>query len=99
VRFPRVRFTVRRMMIAVAIVGGLIAGAQWCAKMARLSRAYAVKADFFESAAAPRTPPASLGMGQEEWDRARRKMGNLVLEYRRLSHAPWLAPDPTEPEL
>jgi len=97
-RLPRMRFTVRRMMIAVAVVGGLIAGAQWCAKMARLSCGYAVKADFFESAARPRTPPPSLGMGQEEWDLTRRKMGNLVLEYRRLSHAPWLAPDTPEPE-
>jgi hypothetical protein len=66
--------------------------------MARLSRGYAVKADFFESAARARTPPPSLGMGQAEWDRTRRKMGEFVLEYRRFSHAPWLAPDPPEPE-
>jgi hypothetical protein len=97
-RLPRVRFTVRRMMVAAAIVGALIAGVKWCARMARLSRGYAVKADFFESAARPRTPLPSLGMGQEECDRTRRKMGGLVLEYRRLSLAPWLAPDPPEPE-
>ena len=92
------RFTVRRLMVATAVVGTLIAGVKWCARMARLSRSYAVRADFFQSAARPRTPPASLGMGQEEWDRARRRMGDLVLEYRRLSLAPWLAPDPPEPE-
>jgi flavin-dependent dehydrogenase len=65
---PRERFTVRRMMVAVAIVGALIAGASWCAKMARLSRGYAVKADFFESAARPRTPPGHgpRGMGSDE---------------------------------
>jgi hypothetical protein len=95
---PRVRFTVKRMMAAVAVIGVLIAGARWSARMAKVSRGYAVQADFFESAAGHQSPPPELGMSQEEWDRARRKMGDLVIEYRRISLAPWLAPDPPKPE-
>jgi hypothetical protein len=37
-RLPRVRFTVRGMMGAVAIVGWLLAAVMWAATMCRLSR-------------------------------------------------------------
>jgi hypothetical protein len=39
-RLPRLRFTVRRLMIVVAIAGMLIAGGLWAEKMIRLSRRY-----------------------------------------------------------
>src|SRR4051794_12896368 len=39
-RVPRVRFTVRRMMVVVAAVAATLAGCMWGEKMLRLSRRY-----------------------------------------------------------
>jgi hypothetical protein len=43
-RFHRLRFTVRRMMVVVAIVAIALGGGLWGSKMIRLSRGYALDA-------------------------------------------------------
>ena len=51
-RLPRVRFTMRRMMVLVAVTGLAMGVATWGLKMRRLARHYASQAQenlFFEN--------------------------------------------------
>lgn len=87
---PRVRFTVRRMMVAVALAGILSGGAAWCLKMYRLSRHYSRISNYYEGRydAQPGSPPRV-----REWE------GAMMGKYRFLTLCPWgtVEPDPPEP--
>jgi len=107
---PRVQFTVRRMMVAVAVVGLLLATGMWAAKMWRLSRGHraitsshaTLEAEVrFWVAEWERCPGSALRtqmMGEQarKADNSRR----MMLKYDRAACYPWLpvAPDPPEPE-
>ena len=98
-RLPRVRFTVRRLMVAVAIIGPVTAGRLWCGKMYGRSRNYMDLSNYYETRVDfPTAAPVSVS--QEAWLRAWRRDRDLMVKYRRLAFNPWLpvAPDPPEPE-
>jgi len=90
---PRVRFSVRGMMIAVAIVGALLWGWIWTREMVALRALYRQKA-------------AAWGMYEQSAKTA--NMGEEYVKYfagmrancERAARYPWLpvAPDPPEPE-
>ena len=66
-RIPRFRFTIRRMMVAVAIAGVLLAGGLWVGKMIRLSRSHSSRPRPWPTprrCTAP-TSPAGSGLGRQ----------------------------------
>ena len=109
-RLPSVRFTVRRMMVAVAIVGLLIGSGRWVVVMRTRSAAYRKRAYEFAGSnvriyASDFDVTAKDGMSvsvhedenfwlREEWAK---KLGE---KYWRLADRPWLPaePDPPRPE-
>jgi hypothetical protein len=108
-RMPRFRFTVRRMMVAVAIVGACV----WGVRMLQMSRAYGKKAERFASNAMDRIPgfngewpktPEGEAKLRRTWDLWKQEMEDhnaaMAAKYRRAARYPWLpvAPDPPEPE-
>jgi hypothetical protein len=46
VKLPHVRFTVRRIMLAVAIIAGLLGALSWAARMTHLARTYRAQAEY-----------------------------------------------------
>jgi hypothetical protein len=109
-RLPRVRFTVRRLMVAVAIVGLLMGTGLWAVRMRTLSAAYRERA--FEFGGEPAVGRnldfkvitedgeyISVHKDENYW--LRREWGHKLAEkYRRLADRPWLPvePDPPPPE-
>src|SRR3954466_12764246 len=106
-RLPRVRFTVRRMMVAVAIFGASL----WYCEMGRRSKNFLAMADFHrlkaeifrgrvESAAELTSiDPIRMGdiMGRDR--RLEHHHSELGQKYEHAAHYPWLPvePDPPEP--
>jgi hypothetical protein len=103
-RMPRVRFTMRGMMVAVAITGAVVAGEKFRrARDSHLHRAavhsYSAMlwSSFAESYRANRrddSPPAQMD-AIASWNTA------MSRKYERAARYPWLPvpPDPPEPEL
>jgi hypothetical protein len=92
-RLPRVRFTVWRMMVAVAVVGG----ATWLGKMYRLARYYVALSNHYEMRLQlPSSAPA--GVSDTAWLLAWERDRDLMYKYRRLAFNPWLPSPPTRPE-
>jgi hypothetical protein len=91
-RLARVRFTVRRLIVAVAIAGVVLGGAAWCTRMYRLSRYYLGRAGYYEIRydANPKNPSARV----RDWEY------RMMMKYQRLAMFPWGAvePDPPEPK-
>jgi hypothetical protein len=89
-RLPRVRFTVRRLMVAVAVVGFALASLT-------LSANYSRRADYFASLQ-PEWVSWQSGSHsfRAKWD----YWVEMEHKYRRAARYPWLpvAPDPPEPE-
>ncbi len=88
-RLPRVRFTLRRMMIAVAILAiSMAAALRWFDLHSR-ARAYA-----FWAAVSPMNIKGPKG------ERMAMHYDLLRLKYERAARYPWLpvAPDPPEPK-
>jgi hypothetical protein len=93
-RLPRARFTVRRMMVVVAVAGVALQGA----RLAGLSLRYRRLAESY--AGWGRWPRKS---SEEARARERRKVAwahALARKYERAARAPWLPvePDPPEPK-
>jgi hypothetical protein len=94
-RMPRVRFTVRRMLVTVAILGVLLGIAAWGAKLHRLSRHYIDVSNYYEQ-----------HLDTHQWtaardpERMRKYDTEMMLKYRALGLTPWLPvePDPPKPE-
>jgi hypothetical protein len=112
-QIPRARFTVRRMMVAVAIVGVLLA----VGELMRRRAVYLDRAERYQSMAKPRfgwTPPFDANEAEvrkaiaefratREADLNRPEVQRWLRLARKYDHAaryPWLpvAPDPPEPE-
>ena len=92
-RLPRVRFTVRRMMVLVAILGLMIAAferRQRFGWIASEHRAHVPKHMF---------PTKPVGMGDKEW-RPLEWHESMARKYEYAASHPWLpvAPDPPEPK-
>lgn len=90
-RLPRVRFTVRRLMVAVAVVGLLFG-------MADRSRRFSAIADLYGGyrVQASVTTPEEIRQ-LKEWNAYRKA---FYLKYRRAARYPWLPieSDPPEPK-
>ena len=96
-KLPRPRFTVRRLMVAVAIVAFLAFVAGLAIEGKRRADEYGREAD--------RIGAELMRLGQYKQDlpsvQARQaRLGKLFLKYSRAARYPWLpvAPDPPEPE-
>lgn len=97
-RMPRVRFTVRRMMVPVAVVALALGMCIWDHRMRRVSVAYELRGLSYRKRSGPRPrfpalipPPLSA---RERWD------AEMAEKYRRAARYPWLpvAPDPPYPK-
>ena len=101
---PRVRFTVRRLMVAVAIVGVLL----WMTLLGKRVRAFRWMAEYHAAhrmkypitgspGAAPRGVDSRGELVSAERDRWH---AALAAKYSRAARSPWLPvePDPPEPE-
>jgi hypothetical protein len=108
-RMPRVRFTVRRLMVAVAVLALVAAIGEMTRRSAsydRLARYYAeretLSLDLMAAFARPDRPELSE-VCSVEYARNRafaEHEERLKRKYRRAARYPWLpvAPDPPEPE-
>jgi hypothetical protein len=106
-RLPRLRFTVRRLMIAVAIVALLMGGSLWIVQMRTRSASYRQRA--FEFAVMTARSGSGILTKDGRWvsrydnenDWLRDAWAcKLAEKYWGLSHYPWLPvePDPPPPE-
>ena len=107
-RIPRVRFTVRRQMVAVAVVGLFMGASLWVVEMRTRSAAYRKRAleqlGMMTSAAAGSGTltrdgrPVSIYDNENDWLRDA-WVSELAEKYWRLSYYPWLpvAPGPPPP--
>ncbi len=107
VRLPRVRFTVRRLMVAVALAAVAIGGVAWVARVERLAseyrRQYARHSAEVQRYGEEASKALGLGGGRERHVRASRLAAyhaRLESKYGRAAHNPWLPvePDPPPPE-
>jgi hypothetical protein len=91
-RLPRVRFTVRRMMIAVAVVGVALGMCLWMVRRSKIFRE--------RSNDHGRTWAAMMERGMEPGNGLADYHRRLSEKYDRAALIPWLpvAPDPPEPE-
>ncbi len=97
---PRVRFTVRRMMVAVAVVAVVLFFAIELPRMSRRARLYDLKARLNERNIVlyehwrPDQPGFEVARARAGWCR------NLAAKYRHAARHPFLpvAADPPEPE-
>jgi hypothetical protein len=107
-RLPRLRFTVRRLIVAVAILGLLMGTGRWVVRMRIRSAAYRGRAYAFAGKTAQafgRSVKANDGGRVNVYDNENsylqyawaREMAN---KYWRLTNRPWLpaGPDPPRPE-
>ena len=97
---PRVRLTIRRLMVAVAVVAVLIAGGDLVRKAIiynRLARAYAMPKYVSPPAEWPATRREALTRFNTAWEAYDVAMSR---KYEYAACHPWLpvAPDPPEPE-
>jgi hypothetical protein len=110
---PRVRFTVRRLMLVVAIIAVALGGGVWVVEMMRLSHAYRLRAALhvqkhrhllsvphgrFEGALA--TISMSLGL-EKAYERRLRSIAyhvSMKQKYDRAAARPWLVLSPDPPE-
>ncbi len=91
-RLPRPRFTVRRLMLVVAVAGLAIGGGMWVHNLSRLSGYYAARARKHRT--------IELAMRTTAWFKSRADHHKSVaLKYDQASRYPWLSvePDPPEP--
>lgn len=88
-RLPRVRFTVRRMMVAVALMAFLL----WTVK---LSAEYTRRAQSFSSWLGE---PKSAETGRPRYFAKLQHYAEMERKYRRAAWFPWapVPPDPPEP--
>jgi hypothetical protein len=86
-RVPRVRFTVRRMMVAVAVVGLLLGGAAWMRRRSLWHLGLAIS-HTEESVAWQIDPPRAIHLAR------------LAERHARAARYPWLplAPGPPGPK-
>jgi hypothetical protein len=102
-RLPRVRFTIWRMMVAVAVLAVLLASVVWAARMAWLSKSYRGHAFSLGLIEADTTRSLTLTMGKRGKAKLRRYQEyfrSLRLKYEHAARYPWLPvePDRSEPE-
>jgi type II secretory pathway pseudopilin PulG len=104
VRLPRVRITIRRMMVAVAIVGLLMGTGRWVVVMRTRSAAYDRRAQEFgmmtaRGGSAVLTADGRLiSINDDENDWLRDAWAcKLAEKYWRLSDYPWLPVEPDSP--
>jgi hypothetical protein len=109
-RLPRVWFTVRRMMVVVAIVGILF----WGGRLWRLAASYRIEAERYENRlsksdvraffdridVSPEESERRMGAWRDQMARRRSHYQAMKVKYEHAAHNPWLpvAPDPPEPE-
>ncbi|SRR5579883_3454281 len=103
-RGPRWQFSLRRMMIAVALAALVFGGEATRRRWSTLSSAYRVKAALFESrammAARGRSEAEVLNVHRKgEFQRLADHYDALALKYDLAARFPWLpiGPDPPEP--
>jgi hypothetical protein len=104
---PRVRFTVRRLMVAVAVAAIGFGSIAWVIRMRTLSADYRRRAKEFERltfriGSTVKTPDGRLVNPHDDENNQLRNAWAwpLAARYLRLSYYPWLAvePDPPPPE-
>lgn len=93
-RLPRVRLTVRRIMVIVVIVAVLL----YVARLGILSAAYRDRANYYRGTARlpdPGPSPQNVAV-REQRARIHAYLETMEVKYRRASRYPWLpiAPDP-----
>jgi hypothetical protein len=104
-QWPRVQFTVRRMMVVVAIAGVLLWPTRWLGTRVRAYRwmvdYHAAKMAKYLVPGPPGTPPdlvdsrgEVLSVERDRWH------AEMWAEYRRAARYPWLSvePDPPRPK-
>ena len=109
-KWPRVRFTIRRLMVAVAILAVAIRAVLWIGDMRRLSNEYALRAFRFSTVPQRMFNSKSFAMTKDgrwvnrnddenDWLRDAGAC-KLAEKYWRLSDYPWLPvePDPPPPQ-
>lgn len=93
-RLPRVQFTLRRLIVAVALVGtilGVLAGRR--SQFRGLAAYHSAKGRAMINGGLPRDDSAAWKLERDLWH------GVLAEKYKRAARYPWLpvAPDPPEP--
>ena len=103
-RLPRVRFTVRRLMVAVAVFAVGFGGVAWVASMRALSAAYERRAEEFQLLTARMGSMVTTPDGRwvSRYDDENDLLSDawamrLAVKYQRLSYYPWLAVEPDLP--
>jgi hypothetical protein len=105
-RWPRPRFTVRRLMLAVAILAIGFGAIKWVAEMRARSSAYRRRAIEFERRTLRRSSLVRTADGRlvDRFDNENTWLGDdwarrMAAKYERLSYDPWLTaePDPQPP--
>jgi hypothetical protein len=102
-RLPRLRFTVRRLMLVVALAGLVMGGGVWGYRMWRMSAKYARIAQSFKW-----TESLHRGLEARFQNNAQREAAKfaavathyaaLVRKYERAARYPWLPVEPDPPE-
>jgi hypothetical protein len=91
------RFTVRRLMVAVAIVGGLLGSGLWLGNRSlafrRIADQHAAELWWFYTPPGVDPGPPGINSARDQWH------ADMMYKYRRAARYPWLpvAPDPPEP--
>jgi hypothetical protein len=95
---PRVRFTVRRLMVAVAVAAVVLGGLAYAARLAQLRRLYYRRATELRYAEQTYRHPSYRDEVQDV--AAANRLGQMAEKYEKAADRPWLpvAPDPAEPE-
>jgi hypothetical protein len=103
-RWPRPRFTVRRLMIAVAILAIGFGAIKWVAEMRARSSAYRRRAIEFERRTFRRESLVRTADGRwvDRFDNENDCLRDdwalrMAAKYERLSYYPWLAAEPDPP--
>jgi hypothetical protein len=103
-RWPRPRFTVRRLMIAVAILAIGFGAIKWVAEMRARSSDYRRRAIEFERRTLRRGSLVRTDDGRwvDRFDNENDRLGDdwarrMAAKYERLSYCPWLATEPDPP--
>jgi hypothetical protein len=93
-KLPRVRFTVRRMMVAVAVVGLAFGVTKWI--KGRRDMFESLADDYLDEGSAF----AEYGHGLTELNPRSAWNWAMYLKYKQAARHPWfpVAPDPPEPE-
>jgi len=102
-RWPRPRFTMRRLMIAIAILAIGFGAIKWVSDMRARSDAYRRRAwEFLANVhvGSVSTTPDGRTVNRYENENVRRRnewAWRLAWKYRRLSYYPWLVAEPDPP--